>query len=89
VAMQAEYDTKNPAALSRLIKSGAKLHTFAPAIMDEAYKVATAVMEEEAAKNAKFKKVYEPWKRFRHDQNVWASVAEQPMQNFLISVGRR
>ena len=89
VVMQAEYDSKNPAALARLIKNGAKLHYFSKPILDAAYKVSTEVMEEEAAKNAKFKKVYEPWKRFRQDQNMWASVAEHTMQNFLISLGRK
>ncbi|MDM5176640.1 TRAP transporter substrate-binding protein [Massilia sp. DJPM01] len=89
VTMQAGYDTKNPAALARLIKNGAKLHTFSKAIMDEAYKISTQVMEEEASKNAKFKKVYDPWKRFRQDQNMWASVSEQVMQNYMISIGRK
>jgi TRAP-type mannitol/chloroaromatic compound transport system substrate-binding protein len=45
-------------------------------------------MEEEAAKNAKFRKIYTPWKRFRQDQNMWASVSEASMQNFLIAAGR-
>ncbi|MFZ3289869.1 MAG: TRAP transporter substrate-binding protein [Telluria sp.] len=89
VVMQAEYDTKNPAALARLIKNGAKLHTFSRPIMDAAFKHSQAVMEEEAARNAKFRKIYEPWKRFRQDQNMWASVAEAPMQNFLIGAGRK
>jgi TRAP-type mannitol/chloroaromatic compound transport system substrate-binding protein len=89
VMMQAEYDAKNPAALARLLKNGAKLHNFSKEIMDASYKTANAVMEEEAAKNAKFKKIYEPWKRFRQDQNQWASVAEATMQNYLISVGRK
>jgi TRAP-type mannitol/chloroaromatic compound transport system substrate-binding protein len=44
-------------------------------------------MEDVASKNAKFKKIYDPWKRFRQDQNQWDSVAEAPMQNFMI--GRR
>ncbi|SFL44232.1 TRAP transporter substrate-binding protein [Rugamonas rubra] len=89
VVMQAEYDAKNPAALARLMKNGVKLHNFSKDILDEAYKMSTIVMEEEAAKNAKFKKIYEPWKRFRHDQNQWASVAEATMQNYLISIGRK
>jgi len=89
VAMQADYDAKNPAALARLIKNGAKLHNFSKDVMDAAWKHSQAVMEEEAAKNAKFKKIYEPWKRFRQDQNQWASVAEATMQNYLISVSRR
>jgi TRAP-type mannitol/chloroaromatic compound transport system substrate-binding protein len=89
VVMQAEYDAKNPAALARLLKNGAKLHNFSKEIMDESYKISMAVMEEEAAKNPKFKKIYEPWKRFRQDQNQWASVAEATMQNYLIGMGRR
>jgi len=89
VVMQAEYDAKNPAAMARLMKNGAKLHNFSKDIMDAAYKASTAVMEEEAAKNAKFKKIYEPWKRFRHDQNQWASVAEATMQNYLIKAERK
>jgi TRAP-type mannitol/chloroaromatic compound transport system substrate-binding protein len=89
VKMQAEYDTKNPAALARLLKGGVKLRTFSPAIMDACYKAAQDVMNEEAAKNPKFKKVYEPWKRFRQDQNTWASVAEAPIQEYLIRANNR
>ncbi len=89
VVMQAQYDARNPAALARLLKSGAKLNNFPKPIMDAAYKFSTEVMEEEAAKNAKFKKIYEPWKRFRQDQNTWASVSEAQMQNYLISIGRK
>jgi TRAP-type mannitol/chloroaromatic compound transport system substrate-binding protein len=85
IVMQAEYDAKNPAALARLLKNGVKLHSFSREIMDACYKAATEVMDEEAAKNAKFKKVYEPWKRFRQDQNQWASVAEAPLQNYMIT----
>ena len=89
VVMQAEYDAKNPAALARLIKGGAKLNYFSRPILDLAYKHSTEVMEEEASKNAKFKKIYEPWKRFRQDQNMWASVAEAQMQTYLIASGRK
>jgi TRAP-type mannitol/chloroaromatic compound transport system substrate-binding protein len=87
VVMQAEYDTKNPAALARLLKNGVKLHSFSKEIMEACYKAANDVMQEEAAKNAKFKKIHDPWLRFRNDQNQWFSVAETPMQNFMI--GRR
>jgi TRAP-type mannitol/chloroaromatic compound transport system substrate-binding protein len=85
VTMQAEYDAKNPAALARLIKNGAKLRSFSKEIMEACYKATNEVNEEEAAKNAKFKKVYDQWRRFRQDQNQWASVAEAQMQNFMIS----
>ena len=85
VTMQAEYDARNPAALARLLKNGVKLRQFSKEIMEACYKATTQVMEEEAAKNAKFKKIYEPWKRFRQDQNQWFSVAEVPLQNFMIT----
>lgn len=84
VTIQAAYDARNPAALARLLKAGVKLHTFSKEIMNAFNKAATEVLDEEAAKNAKFKKIYEPWKRFRQDQNQWFSVAEAPMQNFMI-----
>ena len=82
--MQAQYDARNPAALARLLKNGVKLRGFSKSIMEACYKAATDVMNEEAAKNPKFKKIYEPWKRFRQDQNQWYSVAEAPIQNFMI-----
>jgi len=84
VMMQAEYDARNPAALARLLKNGVKLRSFNKEIMDACWKAANEVMDEEAAKNPKFKKIYEPWKRFRQDQNQWFSVAEVPLQNFMI-----
>ena len=84
VMMQAEYDARNPAALARLLKNGVKLRSFNKEIMDACWKVANEVMDEEATKNPKFKKIYEPWKRFRQDQNQWFSVAEATLQNFMI-----
>jgi len=88
VSMQAEYDFKNPAALARLLKNGVKLRTFSREIMDACYKASVEVMNEESAKNPRFKTVYEDWRRFRNDQNMWASVAEHPMQDYLIRAGR-
>jgi TRAP-type mannitol/chloroaromatic compound transport system substrate-binding protein len=85
VVMQAEYDARNPAALARLLKNGVKLRSFSKDVMDACYKAANEVMDEEAGKNAKFKKVYEPWKRFRQDQNQWFSVSEATLQHYMIS----
>jgi TRAP-type mannitol/chloroaromatic compound transport system substrate-binding protein len=88
VVMQAEYDARNPTALASLQKKGVKLRAFPKDILEASYKAAMDVMNEEAAKNAKFAKIYEPWKQFRKEQNLWASVAESSMQNFLISTVR-
>jgi TRAP-type mannitol/chloroaromatic compound transport system substrate-binding protein len=88
VYMQARYDAQNPGALARLIKNGAKVRFFSKEILDAGYKAANEMMNEEAAKNPKFKKIYEPWKAFQKEQNTWASVAESSMQNYLIGVNR-
>jgi TRAP-type mannitol/chloroaromatic compound transport system substrate-binding protein len=53
--------------------------------MDACHKAAQDVMDEEASKNPKFRKVYEPWKRFRQDENQWFSVAEATLQNYMNS----
>jgi TRAP-type mannitol/chloroaromatic compound transport system substrate-binding protein len=84
VVMQAQYDAKNPVALARLLKNGTKLRFFSKEIMEACWKAAQDVMEEESSKNPKFKTIYEPWKRFRNDENQWFSVAEAPIQNFMI-----
>lgn len=84
VTMQAMYDARNPGALARLMKNGVKLRSFSRPIMDACYKAAMEVLDEEAAKNPKFKKVLDPWRRFRQDQNQWYSVAELPIQSYLV-----
>lgn len=89
VVMQAMYDARNPAALARLLKGGTKLRQFPRDMLDASWKAANEVCEEEASKNAKFKKIYEPWKRFRQDQNQWFSVAEAGMQNYMSNPGAR
>ena len=46
------------------------------------------VFDEIAGKNAKFKKIYEPWKTFRNDQISWFQVAENRFDNFMIAAAR-
>ncbi|TYC62245.1 twin-arginine translocation signal domain-containing protein [Zoogloea oleivorans] len=81
--MQAAYDAKNPTALKQLIGSGTQLRPFPHDMMAAGYKVATELYEETAAKNPKFKKIYEPWKKFRDDQLQWFAVAENRFDNFM------
>jgi TRAP-type mannitol/chloroaromatic compound transport system substrate-binding protein len=83
--MMAEYDFKNPQALVRLVKNGVKLHAFSPEIMKAAHKASFELYEEEAAKNPSWKKIYEPWKKFRQDEFLWHRVAEQTLTTFLLS----
>jgi TRAP-type mannitol/chloroaromatic compound transport system substrate-binding protein len=87
--MVAKYDALNPAALKRLIAGGVKLQPFSNDIMVACYKATQEVYDEIATKNAKFKKVYEPWKKFREDQVQWFQVAENRFDNFMITAERQ
>ena len=80
--MQAKYDAKNPAALGRLLQNKISLKPFPPAVMDACFKAAQETFTEEAAKNPKFKKVYDDWKNFRNNQGQWFNVAEQSFARF-------
>lgn len=80
--MLAEYDFKNPTALSRLQKGGAKLNKFSNEIMEASFKAANEVLEETAAKNPDFKKIYEPWRQFRNLEFSWFNVSEQAYAQF-------
>ena len=51
--------------------------------MQAAHKTAADVCDEFAATNARFKKVYEPWKKFRDEEILWFRVAEQNFDQFM------
>lgn len=85
IDMMAEYDFKNPQALARLLKNGVKLHAYSQSIMKEAQKQAFDLYEEESGKNPAFKKIYEPWKKFRREQFQWNRVAENTLSSFMLN----
>jgi TRAP-type mannitol/chloroaromatic compound transport system substrate-binding protein len=85
IDMMAEYDYKNPIALQSLIKNGVKLQSYSTDIMKAASAAAFDMYEEEAGKNPSFKKIYEPWKKFRNDQMLWNKVAEQTLMSFMLT----
>ena len=69
--MLAEYDAKNPAALQRLLKQGVKLHAFPKDVMLAACKASFELYEEEARKNATFRRIYVEWKKFAAASDQW------------------
>jgi TRAP-type mannitol/chloroaromatic compound transport system substrate-binding protein len=83
--MQARYDVQNPAALRRLVAAGTQLRPFSRDILQACHKAALELYEETMAKNAKFKKVYEPWLAFRNEQNLWFRVAEFGFDNYMMN----
>jgi TRAP-type mannitol/chloroaromatic compound transport system substrate-binding protein len=84
----AKYDAQNPDALRRLLAGGAQLRAFTPEVMDACYKAAHQLYAETAASNPKFKKVYEPWKKFLDDEYEWFQVADATYDNFMIRAMR-
>ena len=86
--MVAKYDAVNPAALKRLIANGVQLSSFSDQVMAAFYKTSKDVFDEIATQNPKFKKVYEPWNRFREEQVQWFSIAEGRYDNFAAAAMR-
>ena len=74
--MLAQYDTQNRAALRRLVGAGVQLRTFPRDVMEAAFQESEAYYREEAARNAEFRRIYEPWARFRDDIRQWFRIAE-------------
>jgi TRAP-type mannitol/chloroaromatic compound transport system substrate-binding protein len=85
VDMMAKYDAKNPMALKQLVGSGTVLKPFPKEVMDACYKAAMEVYAETSAKNAEFKKVYDDYKKFMDDQNLWFRLAEGQYSNYMYS----
>ncbi len=83
ILMTADYDTKNPAALNRLLKSGAQLRAYPREVLDAGYEAAEELYAAEMAKNPTFKKIFEQWNRFRSDQANWFRVAENAMATYV------
>ncbi|MES2771832.1 MAG: TRAP transporter substrate-binding protein [Pseudomonadota bacterium] len=83
VDMMAKYDARNPNAIKQLVGSGTQLRPFPQAVMVACQKAALEVYAETSAKNPEFKKVYEDFKKFRDDQNVWFRIAENAFSSFM------
>ncbi len=86
--MIAKYDAGNPAAMRRLVAGGAVLRPFSREILAACYKANNELNAEIAAKNEKFKKMYDTWNKFREDQYLWFRVAENTFDNFAFTAAQ-
>jgi len=89
VDMMAKYDSVNPAALRRLVAAGVQLRPFPRDIMQASWKAANELYAETSASNPRFKKVYEPWSKFRDEQILWFRVAEQNFDQFMATASQQ
>jgi TRAP-type mannitol/chloroaromatic compound transport system substrate-binding protein len=82
LVMLAKYDQLNVPALQRLLKAGVRLRKWPAEVMKAAQKAAFDWYEEEAAKDATYRKVYAAFKKFREEQYRWFAVAELGYEQF-------
>ncbi len=88
VEMQAKYDSRNPAALKRLVAGGAQLKPFPRPVLEAAFKEANALYAELSAKNANWRKIYASYSKFRDDSILWNRFADGSFDNFMAAMKR-
>jgi TRAP-type mannitol/chloroaromatic compound transport system substrate-binding protein len=86
VDMVAKYDAVNPPALRRLVAAGVQLRPFPREILLASWKAANELFDETSEKNATFKKIYEPWSKFRNEEVLWWRVAEMNFDQLMATV---
>jgi TRAP-type mannitol/chloroaromatic compound transport system substrate-binding protein len=76
LTMLARYDIQNPQALSRLIGEGVQVIPFADDILRKAKEISIQLLEENAANDAAYAKVFVSWKKAQSDMFQWFNKAE-------------
>ncbi len=86
----AAYDQANPEALRRLVQDhGVSLRQYSPDIMEGAWRESNSYLEEMAADDAAFRRVYENWNAFRAQSYPYFAGNELAFANFAFPrIGR-
>ncbi len=82
--MMANYDFKNPTALTRLVAGGAQLRPFPQDVLSAAFDAAQSVYDEIKATNPAFKKIKDSQDAFKKDAYLWAQIAEYNYDTFMM-----
>ncbi len=80
--MLARYDTLNPPALQRLLVEGVKMRPFSEEIMKAARAASAQLLEESAAADAGYRKIYDHWSQARLGAFRWFDTAEAAYARF-------
>lgn len=83
--MQARYDQRNPQALGELLDQGVNIVPFSQDIMAAAQQTSFEMLEEQAAADATYRKIYDSWKKARQDTYRWFSTAELAYAKFAFA----
>jgi len=82
VDMLARYDHGNPQALRRLVAAGAQLRFWPRDILQAAWRHAHDIYAETAARNPRFKTLWDSYRPYRDEEYQWFRVAENSFDNF-------
>jgi TRAP-type mannitol/chloroaromatic compound transport system substrate-binding protein len=80
--MMARYDALNPPALARLAGEGVQLVPFPQDMMQAALQQSTALFEEQAGRDAAYRRIYDEWKKVRGETYRWFGTADQAYEQF-------
>jgi TRAP-type mannitol/chloroaromatic compound transport system substrate-binding protein len=80
--MQTRYDARNGEAIKRLLAAGVELRRFPREVMEAGRRAADEMLAENAAGDATFRGVYEPWRAFRERAFAWFGAAELAYADF-------
>ncbi len=81
----AKYDAENPDALRRVVSQGAILKPFPREMLEASYREAFKLYGEIAARNPKFKLIYDHWNAFREKELQWFRIGEFPFDYLIYS----
>lgn len=73
---QTIYDVRNPQALERLVAGGTRLRRFSDDIMAACASASRDLLEQQASRDAGYRKVYDAFRSFRDDAFRWFGTAE-------------
>jgi TRAP-type mannitol/chloroaromatic compound transport system substrate-binding protein len=79
---QTIYDRKNPEALARLIAGGTQLRRYPDDVMAAAEQATRDLLEQHAAADAVYRRIYEAFREFRTNSYRWFGTAEQEFARF-------
>jgi TRAP-type mannitol/chloroaromatic compound transport system substrate-binding protein len=84
--MLSRYDAENPLALQRLVNDhGVQLRAFSDEILRAAWRESNAYLEEQATRDATFRRVYDSWKAFRERVFPYFAGNEQHYARFAFA----
>ncbi len=81
--MQQRYDARNPAALQSILASGVVMRPFADDIMKGAQEAAQQYLEDNAAQDPGYRKIFEAFSKARNEQRSWFGLAERAYHSFV------